>query len=67
MSMNPIISAHRTTFWQAIIFCAAAIFSMRPIQAQFTGDYQTNVIDGTAVNSSIYFVGSNYVSDALFI
>ena len=36
--------------------------------AQFTGDYQTNIIDGTTVNwPGYYHVGSNYVSDALFI
>jgi autotransporter family porin len=36
--------------------------------AQFTGNRQTNTINGTAVNwPADYYVGSNYVSDALFI
>jgi T5SS/PEP-CTERM-associated repeat protein len=36
--------------------------------SQFTDDYQTNIVNGTAVNwPRDYYVGSNYVSDALFI
>jgi T5SS/PEP-CTERM-associated repeat protein len=36
--------------------------------AQFTGDNQTNIINGTAVNwPGLYYVGSNSVSDTLLI
>ena len=37
-------------------------------RAQFTGDYQTNIISGTTVHwPDSYYVGSNYLGDALFI
>lgn len=36
--------------------------------AQFAADNQTNIINGTAVNwPTNYYVGSNHISDALFI
>ena len=36
--------------------------------AQFTGDNQTNIIDGTSLNwTGNYYIGSNYVFNSLFI
>jgi T5SS/PEP-CTERM-associated repeat protein len=44
------------------------LFTALPSRAQFTGDNQTNIIDGTAVNwPGTYHVGSNYVADAQFV
>jgi len=46
MKPKPIISAHRATFRLATVLCAAMLSSALPGRAQFTGDYQTNIIDG---------------------
>jgi T5SS/PEP-CTERM-associated repeat protein len=50
--------------------CVALLALALPNQAhaQFTGDNQTNIIDGTAINwPGNYYVGSNHVFDAQFI
>jgi T5SS/PEP-CTERM-associated repeat protein len=62
----------RKSIGQIPIACFALLAVALPdqtrAQLQFTGDYQTNTISGTAINwPSNYYVGSNYVSDALFI
>jgi T5SS/PEP-CTERM-associated repeat protein len=55
---------------QITVVCLALLVFVLPNQAlaQFTGDYQTNIISGTAVNwPSTYYVGLNYFGNALFI
>jgi T5SS/PEP-CTERM-associated repeat protein len=45
-----------------------ALVSPHSAHAQFTGNNQTNIINGVVSNwTRDYYVGSNYVSDALFI
>ena len=61
---------HHKTIRQITVACFALLALGLPnlARAQFTGDFQTNVIDGTAVDwPGYYYVGSSYVSDALFI
>ena len=66
--MKRITSARHAQFSLATTVCAAMLFSALPGHAQFTGDYQTNIIDGTTINwPGYYHVGQTNVSDALFI
>ena len=68
MKPKRIFSPRPTQFSRATALCAAMLFSTLSGHAQFAADNQTNIINGTAVNwPSNYYVGSNYISDALFI
>src|SRR5262252_7922554 len=49
-------------------FALLALALPNPSRAQFTGNNQTNIISGVTSNwPGSYYVGSNYVFDALFI
>ena len=54
--------------WLFLYMVGAAAFLSSPAQAQFTGNNQTNIISGVTSNwTGFYYVGSNYVFDALLI
>jgi T5SS/PEP-CTERM-associated repeat protein len=47
---------------------AGVVLGSRPIQAQYTADYQTNLISGVTSNwAGDYLVGSNTMADALLL
>ena len=54
---------------QITIACLLLAFALpKEVRAQFTGNNQTNIISGVTSNwTGVYYVGSNYVYDALLI